>query len=163
MDYLLGRVKCCASVDELRQYKTAITAEGMLYQGYVARALSRERMDDAFIGRYAVTLRIRRLEEETAQLEDELACWEPVFSVLSRQKQPLLLPYFVQKVVPERQGDYLRVEEIREENAALEEQRGHINLMWIEEQEALIERLSGEIHALGRQKEERDLAPRSAR
>lgn len=154
VDYLLGRVKCCASVDELRQYKTAITAEGMLYQGYVARALSRERMEDAFIGRYAVTLRIRRLEEETAQLEDELACWEPVFSVLSRQKQPLLLPYFVQKVVPERQGDYLRVEEIREENAALEEQRGHINLMWIEEQEALIERLSGEIHALSRQKEE---------
>ena len=96
VDYLLGRVKCCASVDELRQYKTAITAEGMLYQGYVARALSRERMEDAFIGRYAVTLRIRRLEE----------------------------------------------------------QRGHINLMWIEEQEALIERLSGEIHALSRQKEE---------
>ena len=154
VDYLLGRVKCCASVDELRQYRTAITAEGMLYQGYVARALSRERMDDAFIGRYAVTLRIRRLEEETAQLEDELARREPVFSVLSRQKQPLLLPYFVQKVVPERQGDYLRVEEIREENAALEEQRGHINLMWIEEQEALIERLSGEIHALSRQKEE---------
>ena len=154
VDYLLGRVKCCASVDELRQYRTAITAEGMLYQGYVARALSRERMEDAFIGRYAVTLRIRRLEEETAQLEDELARREPVFSVLSRQKQPLLLPYFVQKVVPERQGDYLRVEEIREENAALEEQRGHINLMWIEEQEALIERLSGEIHALSRQKEE---------
>ena len=100
MDYLLGRVKCCASVDELRQYRTAITAEGMLYQGYVARALSRERMDDAFIGRYAVTLRIRRLEEETAQLEDELARREPAFSVLSRQKQPLLLPYFVQKVVP---------------------------------------------------------------
>ena len=74
--------------------------------------------------------------------------------MLSRQKQPLLLPYFVQKVVPERQGDYLRVEEIREENAALAEQRGHINLMWIEEQEALIERLSGEIHALSRQKEE---------
>lgn len=73
VDYLLGRVKCCASVDELRQYRTAITAEGMLYQGYVARALSRERMDDAFIGRYAVTLRIRRLEEETAQLEDR-AC-----------------------------------------------------------------------------------------
>ncbi len=135
----------------------------MLYQGYAARALSRERMDDAFIGRYAVTLRIHRLEEETAQLEDELARRSRSFSVLSRQKQPLLLPYFVQKVVPERQGDYLRVEEIREKkNAALEEQRGHINLMWIEEQEALIERLSGEIHALSRQKEEQ-ICPRSAR
>ncbi len=154
VDYLLGRVKCCASVDELRQYKTAITAEGMLYQGYVARALSRERMDDAFIGRYAVTLRIRRLEEETAQLEGEIAHREPVFAVLSRQKQPLLLPYFVQKVVPERQGDYLRVEEIREENAALEEQRKQVNLMWIEEQEKLIESLSEKIHALNRQKEE---------
>jgi hypothetical protein len=37
IDYLLGHVVCCAHVNELRQYKTALTAEGMVYQGYVAR------------------------------------------------------------------------------------------------------------------------------
>ena len=33
IDYLLGRVTCCARVEELRKHKVAITAEGMLYQG----------------------------------------------------------------------------------------------------------------------------------
>ena len=33
IDYLLGRVVCCNRVEQLRNYKTAITAEGMLYQG----------------------------------------------------------------------------------------------------------------------------------
>ena len=50
IDYLLGRVICCTRVEELRDYKTAITAEGMLYQGYVARPLRRSWMEDAFIG-----------------------------------------------------------------------------------------------------------------
>ena len=51
VDYLLGRVVCCEQVEQLRRYKTAITADGMLYQGYAARPLRRERMEDAFIGR----------------------------------------------------------------------------------------------------------------
>ena len=87
---------CCESVDELRQYKTAITSEGMLYQGYVARALRRDRMEDAFIGRDAVTLRIRRLEEECRRLEEEIAQREPVLQAVSRQKTPVFQPYFVQ-------------------------------------------------------------------
>ena len=45
MDYLLGRVMCCDTVEQLRGYRTAITDEGMLYQGYVARALRRDRME----------------------------------------------------------------------------------------------------------------------
>ena len=33
IDYLLGRVVCCSHVDQLRRNRTAITADGMLYQG----------------------------------------------------------------------------------------------------------------------------------
>lgn len=36
IDYLLGRVVCCEKATQLRNFKTAITADGMLYQGYVA-------------------------------------------------------------------------------------------------------------------------------
>ena len=97
----------------------------MLYQGYVARALSRERMDDAFIGRYAVTLHIRRLEGGNSAARGRLARrGAGLFRAVPAEAAAFLLPYFVQKVVPERQGDYLRVEEIREENAALEEHAG---------------------------------------
>ena len=50
VDYLLGRVICCDTAEQLRCYKTAITAEGMLYQGYVARALRKGWMEDASSG-----------------------------------------------------------------------------------------------------------------
>ncbi len=94
-----GRVKCCASVDELRQYRTAITAEGMLYQGYAARALSRERMDDAFIGRYAVTLRIHRLEgRKQRSSRTSLHAGSRSFLCCPGRSSRSLLPYFVQKV-----------------------------------------------------------------
>lgn len=155
VDYLLGRVMCCESVDELRQYKTAITSEGMLYQGYVARALRRDRMEDAFIGRYAVTLRIRRLEEECRRLEEEIAQREPVLQAVSRQKTPVFQPYFVQKVVPERQGDYLRCEEIAGEIQEIDEKMAHVDLLWLEQQNRQIDALTGEINALSREKEDK--------
>ncbi len=86
MDYLLGRVMCCDTVEQLRGYRTAITDEGMLYQGYVARALRRDRMEDAFIGRHAVTLRIARLEEEANALKTEIEHWKPGRQFLSRKR-----------------------------------------------------------------------------
>ena len=87
IDYLLGRVVCCNTAAQLRKHRTAITADGMLYQGYVARVIRRELMDDAFIGRRAVSLRISRLQEELAQIEAELRHWAPILQLLSKQKE----------------------------------------------------------------------------
>ena len=39
IDYLLGRVVCCEAAEQLRNFKTAITADGLLYQGYVVRSI----------------------------------------------------------------------------------------------------------------------------
>ena len=50
INYLLGGVICCDTVEELRKYKTAITDEGMLYQGFVARAIEHALMTNGFIG-----------------------------------------------------------------------------------------------------------------
>lgn len=90
VDYLLGRVICCDTAEQLRCYKTAITAEGMLYQGYVARALRKGWMEDAFIGRRAVQLRIEHLEKELACLQEELRHWQPLQKQLTGLKEPLL-------------------------------------------------------------------------
>ena len=109
IDYLLGRVVCCAHVDQLRQYKIAITADGMLYQGYVARPLRRDWMEDAFIGRQAVSLRMKRLEKELGQIEAETRQWEPVGKVLASKYDFLFTPYFVQNNVKTAQESYLRV------------------------------------------------------
>ena len=122
IDYLLGRVICCSRVEELRDYKTAITAEGMLYQGYVARPLRRSWMEDAFIGRRAVELRIRRLEVELAQVEGAIRYWNPILQVLKNQDEPLFTQFFVQNTVQEKLDGYTRSLEIKKEIVEIENQ-----------------------------------------
>lgn len=63
-DYLLGGVMKCEHVDELRNYKIAITDEGMLYKGYVARRIDPARYVNPFIGRKSLEVLIRQMTEE---------------------------------------------------------------------------------------------------
>ena len=145
MDYLLGRVVCCERVEELRSHKTAITAEGMLYQGYVTRPLRRMWMEDAFIGRRAVALRIQRLEMELGQAKERIQYWSPILQVLKRQAEPLFTQFFVQSTVQEKLNDYLRTLELKEELAQTEEQLSRLDLLWLDEQRQTIASLIGEI------------------
>ena len=148
IDYLLGRVICCIRVEELRDYKTAITAEGMLYQGYVARPLRRVWMEDAFIGRRAVELRIRRLEVELAQVEDAIRYWNPILQVLKNQDEPLFTQFFVQNTVQEKLDEYTRSLEIKKEIVEIDNQLSHLDLFWLDEQRRTIEGLRKEIETL---------------
>lgn len=153
IDYLLGRVVCCNTAAQLRKHRTAITADGMLYQGYVARVIRRELMDDAFIGRRAVSLRISRLQEELAQIEAELRHWAPILQLLSKQKEPLFTQYFVQSTVVEKQKAYLRGIEINGEITSIDEQLSKLDLLWLDEQRKTIALLGDEIVVLNKDKE----------
>lgn len=157
IDYLLGRVVCCNTVAQLRKHRTAITADGMLYQGYVARVIRRELMDDAFIGRRAVSLRISRLQEELAQIEAELRHWSPILQLLSKRKEPLFTQYFVQNIVVEKQHAYLRGIEINGEIISIDEQLSKLDLLWLDEQRKTIALLGDEIIALNKEKEEKGI------
>lgn len=141
------------TVAQLRKHRTAITADGMLYQGYVARMIRRELMDDAFIGRRAVSLRISRLQEELALIENELRHWSPISQLLSKQKEPLFTQYFVQNTVVEKQHAYLRGIEINGEIASIDEQLSKLDLLWLDEQRKTIALLGEEIVALNKEKE----------
>ena len=136
MDYLLGRVMCCDTVEQLRGYRTAITDEGMLYQGYVARALRRDRMEDAAAG-----------------LQTEISHRKPIWKAVSQQKAPMLTPYYVRNIVPQRQADFLYRAELEEEINAIDEQVSHLDLLWLDQQKQLIAEISDEIAALSHQRE----------
>ena len=154
IDYLLGRVVCCTHVSQLRKHRTAITAEGMVYQGYVARPLRKELMEDAFIGRRAVALRIERLETEWKAAETELASWRPVVAELAKHKgrENLFSRYFVHDTVEQRRTDYQRSLEIINEVEQLEEELSHLDLFWLEEQRRQIGVLEQEIKDLDQRK-----------
>lgn len=157
IDYLLGRVVCCEKAEQLRNFKTAITADGLLYQGYVVRSIRRELMDDAFIGRYAVSLRVSRLEEELTQIEDQLRYWNPIRQLLSQSKEPLFTHFFVQNTVAEKQKAYLHGMEITKEVTDIEDQLSKLDLLWLDEQRRTIAALGDEIIALNKEKEQKGI------
>lgn len=150
VDYLLGRVVCCDHVEQLREHKMAITAEGMLYQGYVARPIRKELMDDAFIGRRAIALRIERLELEHREVGEAISFWNPIYYRLSEHKNynPLFSRYFVQSIIVQRQEDYCRRDEITKKLEDIEQQLSHLDLLWLHEQHHRIETLTVDIATL---------------
>ena len=157
VDYLLGRVICCDTAEQLRCYKTAITAEGMLYQGYVARALRKGWMEDAFIGRRAVQLRIDHLEKELACLQKELRHWQPLQKQLTDLQEPLFTQRFVRIDVAQKQEDYQRVQTIIKEIAEVKNQLSQLNLFWLDEQRRIIEQLKEEILAFNKEKDAKNV------
>lgn len=154
IDYLLGRVVCCSHVDQLRRNKTAITADGMLYHGYVVRPIRKELMDDAFIGRRAVALRIERIQTELAEIQTNLQFWMPIYQTLSKYQnhEVLFSARYIQSAVPQYQTDYLRKLEIPGELKQIEEQLSHLDMIWLIEQRKIIAQLEDEISSLGERK-----------
>lgn len=158
IDYLLGRVVCCAHAEQLREYKTAVTAEGMLYQGYVMRPIPKDRMEDTFIGRRAVDLRIARLCSELESIEKEIRIWSPLVEQLNKQKSNDLLftQRFVHNDVRERQEDYLRVLDITRELDEIDKQFSGLDLTWLMRIDEEIQELEQEIGSLKDIQQQRD-------
>ncbi len=65
--YLLNRVTCCEDVQDLKNYKTAITPECMLFSQYTVRKIKEEYYRVPFIGAYAFSVQLMAQE---AFLED---------------------------------------------------------------------------------------------
>lgn len=150
IDYLLGRVVCCSRVDQLREHKISITPEGMLYQGYVMRPIPKDRMEDAFIGRRAVDLRIARLCSELKDVEERIHTWHPIFEQLNRQKNKeyVFSQFFVQSIVAQRQEEHLRGLEISSELSEIEERISGLDLTWLMQIDTEINKLEQEIQSL---------------
>lgn len=67
--YLLNRVICCESVDDLKNYPQAITATCMLYKNYTARQINPDTYNYYYIGQKALEQQLIKYEEERANCE----------------------------------------------------------------------------------------------
>lgn len=149
IDYLLGRVVCCADTNQIRKYRIAITADGMVYQGYVARPLPRASMEDAFIGRKAIDLRIEMVTARLEELSGREQVLRPVCDELeSQQKHEFLFTERFVKEVEERQGEYVRGMEIDRELTEIEAQLSELNLFWLDEMDRQIRALERDIEKM---------------
>lgn len=77
LNTVLGNIICCNSVDELRTYRRAITADVVLYSEWTVRALRPDSYTPRYIGRRAQQSLIDELQRELQQVQVALAALEP--------------------------------------------------------------------------------------
>ena len=132
IDYLLGKVIRCSQTLQTREYQAAVTKDGIVYQGYAIRSISKNLMDNAFIGRKAVELRIAKLKENIAGIQEKIDEWSPVHSQLDYQKNKefIFTNRFVQEA-EQKQADYIRIREITQELNRVEKELSKLDLIWL--------------------------------
>lgn len=90
-NYILGRVIRVEDINELEEHDIAITADCMLYQGYVARVLDREKYRNPYIGQNAYRVQIentkKELEEATGQRKALRERKEKLYDILEAAKK----------------------------------------------------------------------------
>lgn len=157
INYLLGRIICCETVSELREHRAAITADGMVYQGYVARPIPRQRMEDAFLGRKAVALRMEKLRADLHRQEEAVERLRPVEQLLEdqRKREVLFTARFCQEMA-QRQADAARRDELDGQLKQIEAQLEGLDLLWLEDLDREMAQLDGEIVQLRKTLREED-------
>lgn len=133
VDYLLGRVVRCMEVSELRKYRTAITPDGMLYQGYVVRPLSPALMADAYIGKLAIKKRLERLELAQQALSNTITAIKSTRDILlkHKEKEPLITERYVQTVIRDSIEKFSRAEELFRHLENLNKAYDALDLTWL--------------------------------
>ena len=87
INFFLGNVKKCESLDELRDCRIGVTPDCMLYQGYKLQHMNPENYTRrAYIGETSMRQRIRKLEEKCEKLNDKRM---PVQELLEEIKQAM--------------------------------------------------------------------------
>ena len=86
IDYLLGRVIKCNTIEELRNNKISITADCMLYQGYVIRRINPKFYKYPTIGKEALEKQKQIKENELSILEEKIANEESILQIMGRVK-----------------------------------------------------------------------------
>lgn len=141
VDYLLGHVICCQTAQELRKYKVALTAQGLLYQGYVVRQIPKNKMQDAFIGQKAIALRIEQSKAEMALLQEQIDALLPHLEALKKcsSHEFLFNERYVRQYLQSARDAYADVQTWRAELAQISEKLDALNLFEIDRLKAEIE------------------------
>lgn len=70
VDFLLGAVIKCETIEELRENKSGITEDCVLYQGYKLQHINpRNYTEHAYIGQSSIVRRLRQLEHNLSELQ----------------------------------------------------------------------------------------------
>ena len=123
-NYLLGRVFRCDNINELESFDIAITAECMLYQGYVVRHINPKYYHDPYIGQNAyrtqivnVRIQLEELSGVRKGLREEISLYSTVLEAEEKFKFDILKLYVNTPVRVAELKEQLKTEKIELDKA----------------------------------------------
>ena len=132
INFSLGKVVKCDRVEDLRNFRRAITDSCMLYQGFVARQLSPERWRFPYIGRSAVAEQIFLLEQENSRLLEEKSALTARLEQYSGLAALTPMGEYEADSYCRAAAGYGQIPAFREALAKIEEEISGLNLQWLE-------------------------------
>ncbi|HWT27646.1 MAG TPA: SbcC/MukB-like Walker B domain-containing protein, partial [Mobilitalea sp.] len=158
VDYLMGAVIKCSTVEELRNNKSGITADCVLYQGYKIQHINpRNYTEEAYIGRSAIERRLKLLEQNRKELQ---ALKEPL-DIQQRNAETLLQYEYLPNDVDFYESKLQEVKQIESKESQKEElKRKIVELKQLNVDEWKAKKLSLEqvIDSKSKQKEKASVA-----
>ena len=143
MNFQLGKVIKCDSVDELRSHRIGITKDCVLYHSYRIQHINPDLYTrSAYIGKKSVRQRVKLLEESIKTLQEEL---EPLQAMVSDGERVLGLEFLSQDLDvylgwKKDKADYVeKQQEQKDLRERLEQLKSQNVTAWEEERASLVE------------------------
>lgn len=156
VNYLLGKVIRCYSDDKLRDYRTSITKECMLYHNFAVKPINKDAYTNPYIGRKSIekqiemkTTLLERLNNEISENNNKVCSVNPIIS-----DEWFLTENYISSTVVGAFSDY---ENKNITNCSLQEIQqtlDNLDLFWLEEMERKIKNKKVEIAVAIDKKEE---------
>ena len=156
INYLLGKVMRCYSDDKLRDYRTSVTKECMLYHNFAVKPLNQNAYDNPYIGRKSIakqietkTAFIEKLNVEISENNNKLYSLSPIIS-----DEWFLAENYISSTVSNMFLDYENKNLANAKLDAIQQTYDNLDLFWIKEMDKKISQKEDEITIAEDKKEE---------
>ncbi|MCL1982929.1 MAG: AAA family ATPase [Clostridiales bacterium] len=147
LDFALGRVQKCDSVQELRKHRTSVTDEGMVYRNFVIRAINPDRWAKPAIGQGAILRRLDAVKREISLLTEQFAICASLKAGLDEASKMIVLnPAEIENAVSCAMG-LAAIPDLEADLSSLHKNREAINTVVIDDLKSRIAALGSDIAA----------------
>lgn len=156
IDFLLGKVIRCYSDDKIRDFRTSVTKDCMLYHNYAVKPLNPKAYEFPYIGRNSIEIQIaktkQQLEEKNVELMHKSEINSAVVPIVSGEW--FLTENYISLAVASAFKNYENRNECKEKLFEIQQTLDKINFLWIEEMDKKITAKKAEIDSAVKEKED---------
>lgn len=156
VDFLLGKVICCYDENKLRDFRTSVTKDCMLYHNYSVRPLNHEAYERPFIGRNSIAVQIARNEDKLNEIKNLLNEKNSKHSAIAPvvTDEWFLAENYISSTVADAFNRQEIIKKCNEKLFEIQQTLENINFIWLDEMDKKISDIEANITTADKEKED---------